>query len=80
MRRSSQSKRNIMLWVLSLILVASMICGLIVSVTSEQGSTSTPVPTSALVSSTSTPTLTPMPTATAAGPMPSPQPLATTSS
>jgi hypothetical protein len=72
MRRSSRSNRNILLWILSLIIVASMVCGLIVTVLGGDSSrqpTDTPVPT--VQRATSTPSVTP------SGPQPSPQPLTT---
>jgi len=74
MRRSSRSNRNILLWMLSLIVAVSMVCGLVISVTTNlQRREATPVPTPLVQTETPTPT----PTQTPAGPMPSPQPLAT---
>lgn len=74
MRRSPRSKRNILLWLLSLLLVASMVCGLIFSIVGERAqrrATPTPRVAPTVVWEEPTATLTP------AGPQPSPQPLAT---
>ena len=71
MRRSPRTKRDILLWLLSLLIVASMICGLIYSAigTHERH---TPTPTHIVA-----PTAIVAPSATHApsGPQPSPQPL-----
>ncbi len=74
MRRSPRSRRNILLWLLSLLLVASMVCGLIISILGNRPQrTATPTPYVAPTIILEAPTA----TETQPGPQPSPQPLTT---
>jgi len=65
-----RSNRTVLLWVVSLMIVLSMVCSLVVTLASgRQRRAETPAPATPYIV-----TATPQPTATAVAPVPSPQP------